>query len=101
LLSLAKEFSALPFIKEISIGDKNLSIWITKIFDGTFFSERDSNGLLIKETVKRFDLRAELGVGYELGRQSLPVILNESIVRGFYFIRQLKNQIEVNKIKNL
>lgn len=37
----------------------------------------------------RMDLRAELGVLQQLGRQALPVLLNEVLVRGFYFIRRM------------
>lgn len=44
------------------------------------------NDAFVKE---RFDLRSELSVGYEVGRQAVPVILNEFIVRSFYFIRRL------------
>lgn len=35
-----------------------------------------------------FDLRTELGLAREVGRQTLPVLLNEAIVRGFFFIRR-------------
>lgn len=42
--------------------------------------------LFIKE---RFDFRSELAVRYELGRQTVPVIFNEVLVRMFYFIRRL------------
>jgi len=37
----------------------------------------------------KFDLRAELAVVEYLGKQSVPVILNEVIVRTFYFVRRL------------
>jgi len=98
LLSFAKKLSALPFFKNTQIGDNSLSVWISKLFNGTFFAKRDSGGKLIKESVKRFDFRAELGVVYELGRQSVPVILNECIVRGFYFIRRLTSEIRMKNI---
>ena len=38
---------------------------------------------------QKIDLRTELAFVSELGRQSVPVILNELIVRGFYFVRRL------------
>ncbi len=101
LLSFAKKLSSLPFFENLQIGDNSLSVWISKLFNGTFFAERDSNGRIIRESVARFDFRAELGVVYELGRQSIPIILNECIVRGFYFIRRLTNEIDDKNIKKL
>lgn len=35
-----------------------------------------------------FDFRTELGLVEEAGRQALPVILNEALVRGFFFVRR-------------
>lgn len=37
----------------------------------------------------KFDMRAELAVVEYLGKQAIPVILNEIIVRTFYFVRRL------------
>jgi len=80
LVSLLQEISALPIFKKMtkdSSGNdvKAFSKWVS-------------------DTFKQFDLRAEIGVGYELGRQAIPVLLNECIVRGFYFIRQLVKEIK-------
>ena len=36
----------------------------------------------------KFDFRGELGTTVELGKQAVPVIANECIVRGFYFLRR-------------
>lgn len=105
LLSLAKELSALPFFKfpKNKDGVKEFSLWISKLYNGTLLAEHDEKGKIIKESAKlmRIDLRAELGVTYELGRQTLPVILNESIVRGFYFIRRFATEIKEKDIKSL
>jgi hypothetical protein len=51
-----------------------------------------------------FDLRTELGLVHEFGRQALPVLLNEAIVRGFFFIRRAVMAIqaaEPNTFKQL
>lgn len=37
----------------------------------------------------KFDMRTELAIVEHLGKQAIPVILNEAIVRTFYFIRRL------------
>lgn len=69
---------------------------------GLFLSllkELASNPLLRKTRLSRivsdfyskdkFDMRKELAVVEYLGRQSIPVILNEVLVRTFYFVRRL------------
>lgn len=99
LLALAKELSALPIFKNVHIGDNRLTIWISKLFNGTLLAKRTPDGK-IDEPV-RFDLRTEFGVAYELGRQAIPVIINESIVRGFYFIRRLAMEINDKDIRKV
>ncbi|WMJ89251.1 hypothetical protein [Anaerocolumna sp. MB42-C2] len=97
--SLLKELSALPiFSKMNKDGRKEFSVWISKLFNGTLLGERDENGKLIP---LKFDLRTEIGIAHELGRQALPIILNECIVRGFYFIRRLCVEIRDNDIKKI
>ena len=99
LVSFLKELSALPFFKKANKdGVKEFSLWISKLFNGTLLSERDSNGKLIP---LRFDLRAEIGVVQEIGRQTIPVVINECIVRGFYFIRSFVNEVKEKKIKSI
>ena len=99
LLSFAKEVSVLPFFRDIRIDDMQLSVWISKLFNGTLLAKRDENGKII-EAVK-FDLRTEVGIGHELGRQAVPVLLNECIVRAFYFIRRLYLEVKETGIKSL
>lgn len=88
VLSLAKELSALPIFKNMKIGDNKLSVFLSKVFNGTIFAQHDENGKIIKDTVIKFDLRGELGAVAELGKQAIPVIANDCMVRGFYFIRR-------------
>lgn len=88
ILSLAKELSALPIFKNMKIGDYKLSVFLSKVFNGTIFALHDENGQIIKDTVIQFDLRGELGAVAELGKQAIPVIANDCIVRSFYFIRR-------------
>ena len=100
ILSMAKELAALPLFKDIRVQDKSLSQFISKIFNGTLFAQYDEKGKIVKETVVKFDLRGELGLMAELGRQAIPVIANESIVRTFYFIRHLAVEIREKKISS-
>lgn len=90
ILALAKEVSAIPFFKNITVdGDMSLSCFLSKLFNGTLMTHRDEKGQIIKESVVKFDLRGELGISVELCKQAVPVVANECIVRGFYFIRHL------------
>ena len=100
IVSLLKEISALPIFRNLNKnGYKEFSVWISKLFNGTLLGKRDENGKLIKAV--QFDLRTEIGVAHELSRQAVPVIVNECIVRGFYFVRRLFNEIKENDIKTV
>ncbi|WP_035166727.1 hypothetical protein [Caloramator sp. ALD01] len=72
IVSLLKEISLIPGINKTDFPKK-------------------VNELFVKH---RFDLRSELAVGYELSRQAIPVILNECMVRAFYFIRRLIQELK-------
>ena len=101
MLALAKELSVLPVFNEINVGDNSLSVFLSKLFNGTLLAKHDEFGKIIKDTQLRFDLRAELGVGLEIGRQAVPVVANECIVRTFYFIRRLALEIQENDIQSI
>lgn len=99
IVSLLKEISALPIFKNLDEnGYKEFSVWISKLFNGTLLGKRDDNGKLIPI---KFDLRTEIGVAMQLGQQAIPVIINECIVRGFYFIRRLFMEIRENDISKI
>lgn len=72
IVSVLKEISAAPGINQTTL-------------------PRYMKDLFVKE---KFDLRSELAVGHELKRQAMPVILNEVIVRSFYFIRRLSRELK-------
>lgn len=100
LVSLLSEISSLPFFRNLKVDGKNeFSAWVSKLFNGTLLGKKDANGKVI-EPIK-FDLRTEIGVLHEIGRQAVPVIINECIVRGFYFIRRLYQEIKAAEIKNI
>ncbi len=101
ILAMAKELSVLPIFKDINIGDNSLSVFLSKLFNGTLLAKHDETGAIIKESILKFDLRAELGIGAELGKQAIPVIANECIVREFYFIRRLATEIRQSNIHSL
>lgn len=106
ILSLVKELSSLPILGD-SAKVNELRVNISKLFNGTLLAQRDENGRMMrgpdgKPLIERFDLRAEMGVAHELGRQAIPVVVNEALVRGFYFFRRLVQQIkEKNNLKDI
>lgn len=100
-LSLVKELSALPVLKN-SVSGEQLRVNISKLFNGTLLAQRDANGKIARDAngkplIERFDLRAELGVLHELGKQAIPVIINEVMIRGFYFLRRLISEFKTKK----
>ena len=99
ILSTVKLLSATPLFKNSvdENGRRNLSVFVSKLFNGTFFGERDENGKLIP---LRFDFRTELGIAHHIAKQVLPVILNEVFVRGFYFIRRFAHEVKEKEIKS-
>lgn len=74
-LSLLKEISCLPILKDTDL---------PKIV----------NDLYVKQ---KFDMRSELAVLNELGKQAIPVLIGEVLVRGFYFIRHLVEEVREHK----
>ena len=101
ILALAKELSVLPIFKNMTVGGDSLPLFLSKLFGGILHVKHDESGKIIKETVRKFDLRGELGLGIEIGRQAVPVVANECIVRGFYLIRRLAVEIKENDFRSL
>lgn len=100
MVSLLKELSSLPLFKSLNEdGYKKFSVWISKLFNGTLLGEHDENGK-ISNPIK-FDLRTEIGLLPQLGKQAVPIIINEGIVRGFYFVRHLYDELKSKNIKDL
>lgn len=99
LLSLAKELSSLPiFHSDDANSPSPASVLLSKFFNGTISVQRDAQGHIIPDTVVPLDLRGELGVALELGRQALPVIANECLVRCFYFLRTWGRKLKEKRI---
>lgn len=98
LVSLLKEFSSTRlFKKQDAKGCKELSVYISKLFNGTLLGERDSKGNLIP---LKFDLRTEMGVAMQVGKQTIPVIINECIVRSFFLLRRLLQELSRDDIQD-
>lgn len=101
LVSFMKELSALPFFKYSGDGDMGFRLWVTKLFNGALLADHDESGKIIKDSVRKFDLRTEIGILGEAGRQTIPVLINQCVVRGFYFCRRLAREIRDLDIRGI
>lgn len=101
ILSIVKLLSSAPVFNKK--GQTNeLSIKISKLFNGTLLADRDTSGKILKDEngkplIHQMDLRGELGVFQQLGKQAIPVIINEALVRGFFFINRLIPELKQHK----
>lgn len=99
LLAMAKEISAIPFFNNLKTNnDMSISLFLSKLFNGTLLTRRDEKGKIIKDSVIKFDLRGELGVAVELYKQAIPVVANECFVRAFYFIKHLALEMKEKEV---
>ncbi len=98
IVSLLKEASALPFFRNLSLNHNNNQIsfsqWVSKLFNGTLIRDKDGKPL-------RFDLRAEMGFVHMLKDQAKPVLINECIVRGFYFVSRFIKELKDKKVASI
>lgn len=101
ILSVAKEMSVLPFFKNLKKDDMSISLFLSKLFNGTLLAKHDENGKIIPDSIVKLDLRGEIGFVIELEKQVIPVVANECIVRIFYMIRRLAQQIKQVDIKSI
>ena len=101
ILSIAKEMSVIPFFKNFKKDDMSISLFLSKLFNGTLLAKHDENGKIIPDSIVKLDLRGEMGFVVELEKQIIPVIANECIVQTFYMIRRLAQQIKQVDIKSI
>lgn len=92
-LSYAKLLSTLPIIKDSDFG-KNLY----KAYTGGIGNKNRQLDLgifnhLFEGASSKFDARTEYAVMLELKRQSLPIKVNEVLVRAFYFIKRFIEEV--------
>ena len=99
VVSLLKELSSLPVFQNKD-NINAFSKWISKLFNGTLFAAHDTEGRIVPESILKFDLRAEIGVGYEIGRQTLPVVLNECVIRSYYLVSRLIRSVKNAGLKS-
>lgn len=101
ILSLIKLLGSLPIFKEKD-GVYSLSLFASKLFNGTLLAEKDEKGKILSKTaIHQMDFRGELAVFHQLGKQALSVCINEIIIRVFYFISRLCDELKTKKLKDV
>lgn len=96
VVSFLKMLSSLPFFQSEE-STNEFSKFVSRLFNGTLLAQHDASGKILKQDIIKFDLRAEIGLMKELGKQAIPVIINEVLVRLFYFFR--RTYVELKTIK--
>lgn len=90
MLSALKTLSALPGVGKIKFrgesGDVTLSLLASKLFNGTLLKDGGNP--------VRFDFRTEVGISENYANSGFAVLLNESIVRAFYAVREVIFRLE-------
>ena len=99
VVSMIKELSVLPCFRDKKIDELEFHTWVSKLFNGTLLAKRNENGKIVE--AEKFDLRTEIGMMHELSRQFIPVLINECLVRGIYFIRRLYTAIKDAEIHSV
>ncbi len=92
-MSILKELSVLPCFKDNDFGVKLRNAYANGIGSGNGKLDLSQFNALFSGASSKFDMRTEMAVGHELKRQSIPVVVNEMLVRGVYFVRRFIDEI--------
>lgn len=96
ILSTLRELAALPGLR-----DTDFALKLTNAYQNGFGTGKGQvdlgvfNSLFEGAESNRLDMRTEGAIKHELGRQSMPVILNEVVVRSFYFVRHFTTELKI------
>lgn len=100
--SLLKELSTLPIFSKMGKDDKQTNAFaegLRKAFQNGI-GDKDSQlnlgpfNSLFEGAKSKFDVRTEAAVKKLLGKQAVPVLINEGLVRSAYFIRRLIRELK-------
>lgn len=95
-MSLMKELSSLPGLKETNMSQMLDKLYRHGIGDGKKQINLGVFNSLFEGASSKFDIRTENAIKGELKRQAMPVIINEAVVRAFYFVRHFIQEYKVN-----
>lgn len=96
-MSTAKELASLPCFKDSNFAENLRKAYQNGIGTGAKQVDLGPFNSLFEGASSKVDLRTEMAVQHELKRQAVPVIINEVLVRGLYFIRRFISQMKDKK----
>ena len=88
-MSLMKELAVLPCFKDTKFNENLRKAFQNGIGTGNKQVSLGAFNKLFEGASSKLDMRTEMAVTHELKRQAIPVVINEVLVRGFYFVRRL------------
>lgn len=94
-LSTMKELAALPIFHETNFAEKLRKAYQNGIGTGSVQLDLGAFNTLFDGA--KLDMRTEMAVGHELKKQALPIVINEALVRGAYFVRRFIDEIKVHQ----
>lgn len=101
-LSLMKELGALPCFKDTNFNENLRRAFQNGIGTGNKQVDLGVFNDLFAGASSKLDFRTEMAFTYELKRQSIPIMINEILVRAIFFIRrfwmELKTKGEIFSI---
>lgn len=92
-MSLMKEISVLPCFRDKDFGVNLRNAYANGIGDGKSQLDLGAFNALFAGSSSKVDFRTEMAIGHELKRQSVPVLVNEMLVRGVYFVRRFAEEL--------
>lgn len=93
-LATAKELAALPCFEDTNFAENLRKAYQNGIGVGKKQLDLGAFNSLFQGASSKVDMRTEMAVKHELKRQAVPVIINELLVRGLYFIRRFIMQMK-------
>ena len=100
------EMSVVPELDKMVEGEGttfNFAEKCTELINEALLGKQEENSTSEEGDEQGFDLNVIRGVAHEaiIGKQYLPIVMNEMIVRGFYTVRAFMKQIEEKNITNI
>ncbi len=97
LMSTLKELSALPCFQDTSFAENLRKAFQNGVGIGKSQLDLGIFNSLFDGASSKFDMRTEVAIKHELKRQAIPVIINEIVVRAFFFIRRFIDQMRIKQ----
>ena len=102
LMSTLKELASLSCFRDTQFGENLRKAFQNGIGTGKSQVNLGPFNSLFQGASSKFDMRTEMAIAGELKRQAFPVMLNEILIRGCYFVRRVISQMrEKSSIKEL